>query len=281
MTEPTDPSVPGDPGREPADIDTSVAHPARVRNFLAGGVDNFAADRKAVEHAASDYPGGMAAARATVRSLADFMVRAVRHLATECGVRQYLHIGTPIPTADDVHVIAQRVAPESRIVYVGNDPVVLAHAHSLRKSTPAGAAAYVHTTLRRTDELLDQAAATLDFTKPIAVMLLGTLAFVPDEHDPHGIMTKLREALAPNSYLVVAHTTDLYKGVVEAGKRLSDTMGEPFVVRTRAEISRFFDGTDLLDPGLVQIDEWRPDPEQPVPDDPLPVPILSAVAITP
>jgi hypothetical protein len=205
------------------------------------------------------------------------MVRAVRHLARERGVRQYMNIGTPIPTADDVHVVAQRIAPESRIVYVGNDPVVLAHAHSLRKSTPDGVAAYVHGTLRRPDELLEQAAATLDFASPIAVMLLGTLAFVPDEHDPHGIAAKLQEALPAGSYLVVAHTTDLYKGVTESAERLSEVLGSPFVVRPRAEITRFFDGLDIVEPGLVQIDQWRPDPEDPPPDLRYPVPILAAI----
>jgi hypothetical protein len=165
-------------------IDVCVARPARVRNFLGGGEANFESDRRAIEYAAGDMPGGMEAARATVRSLGTFMVRAVRYLGGECGVRQYMNLGTPIPTADDVHVVAQHMAPESRIMYFGNDPVVMAHAHSLRRSTRDGVAGYVHTKLRHPDELLEKAAATLDFASPVAVMLLGTLAFVPDEHDP-------------------------------------------------------------------------------------------------
>jgi hypothetical protein len=262
-------------------IDVCVARPARVRNFLGGGEANFESDRRAIEYAAGDMPGGMEAARATVRSLGTFMVRAVRYLGGECGVRQYMNLGTPIPTADDVHVVAQHMAPESRIMYFGNDPVVMAHAHSLRRSTRDGVAGYVHTKLRHPDELLEKAAATLDFASPVAVMLLGTLAFVPDEHDPHGIVAKLQEALPAGSYLVVAHTTDLYKGVTEAAERLSETLGEPFVVRSRARIARFFDGLDIVKPGLVQIDQWRPDPNAPPPDMPYPVPILTGIGCKP
>jgi hypothetical protein len=290
-----DPSPPAgpDPGDDPAElpepaepadpagIDPNVARPARVRNYLAGGDDNFAADRDAIEQVSADYPGGMDAARATVRSLAAFMVRAVRHLAAEQGIRQFLHTGTPIPTAEDVHVVAQRVAPESRIVYVGDDPVVLAHAHALRRSSPSGAAAYVHATLRQPEDLLEQAAETLDFTQPVALMLLATLGFVPDEYDPQGIVAKLLGALAPGSYMVVAHTTDdLHEGVAEAAERLSRTLGRRYVVRSHAEVMRFLQGLELVEPGLVEIDEWRPDPAQPVPEGP-PVPIYAAVALKP
>jgi S-adenosyl methyltransferase len=291
-----EPSLPVDPRDEPADgagrgdpdtdaeidtdVETDVARPARVRNYLAGGDDNFAADRKAVDRAVADYPGGMEAARATVRSLAAFMVRAVRYLAAERGVRQFLHIGTPIPTAEDVHVVAQRIAPESRIVYVGNDPLVLAHAHSLRKSTPSGAAAYVDGTLRRPHELLERAAATLQLDRPVAVMLLATMGFVPDRHDPHGIVSRLLSPLSPGSHLVLAHTTDdLHEGVAEAADRLSESMGERYTVRSHAEVLRFFTGLELVAPSLVQIDQWRPDPEQAVPEDEPPVPIYAGVGV--
>lgn len=279
----TEAPAPAEPGKDPIEINTDVARPARVQNYLAGGDDNFAADREAATYAATDYPGGMDAARATVSSLAGFMVRAVRYLAGERGVRQFLHTGTPIPTAEDVHVVAQRVAPESRIVYVGDDPVVLAHAHSLRKSSPTGAAAYVHSTLRRPDELLEQAAATLDLDRPIAVMLLATLGFIPDEYDPHGILGQLLASLAPGSYVVLAHTAnDIHEGVAEAAERLSKVLGRRYVVRSHPDILRFLRGLDLVDPGLVQIDQWRPDPNQPPPPaTEHPVPIYAAVASKP
>jgi S-adenosyl methyltransferase len=276
----TEPQPPPSPDRRaiPAEIDFDAARLARVRDFLAGGEANFEADRKAIEHAASDQPGGMDAARATVRSMGAFMARSVRYLATEHGVRQYLYIGAPIPTADDVHVVARRLAPESRIVYVGDDPVGLAHAHSLRKASGAlGAADYVHGALTRLPQMLERSAATLDFTRPVAVLPLGTLAFVPEEDDPHGIVAELGAALPTGSFLIVAHTTDLYDGVVAACKRLSETLQMPFVVRTQPEIARFLDGLELVDPGLVQIDHWRPDPDNPPPDEPFPVPLVAAL----
>lgn len=273
-------------GREPVEteIDTSVAHPARVRNFLAGGEANFNADRKAAEHAAGDMPGGMDLARATVRSLGGFMIRAVQHLVSEHGVDQYLHIGTPIPTAEDVHVVAQRVVPQARIVYVGDDPVVMAHAHSLRRGSPSGAASYIHGTLGDPQRLLDRSAETLDLSRPIAVLLIGTLAFVPDKSDPWGITTRLLDALTPGSCLVLAHTSDLYEGIVEAGERLSETLKTPFVVRSRAKIVRFFDGLELLDPGLVQIDKWHRSETPPALDPGAkrwPVPILAGIGRKP
>jgi hypothetical protein len=279
VAEPSDAS--GDEPRKPVEIDFEVARPMRVRNVLAGGDANFAADREAVEYITSDYPGGVEAARATVRSFGAFVGRAVGFLAGEREVRQYIVVDTPIPTAADVHVVAQRLAPDSRIVYVADDPVVLAHAHSLRKTSPRGAAEYVHGSLGRLPGVLEQAAATLDFDRPIAVLLLVTLACMPDERDPHGIMAELREALAPGSFLVVAHTTDLYDGVVAACKRLSESLQVPYVVRTDAEIERLLHGLELVEPGLVQIDQWRPDPDEPPPDDPLPVPVLVAVGRRP
>jgi hypothetical protein len=281
MAEPRQPSQPDDRGL-PAEIDFDVARVARVRDFLAGGEANFESDRKAIEYAATDQPGGMDAARATVRSMGAFMSRSVRFLAMGEGVRQYLYIGAPIPTTDDVHVVAQRLAPDSRIVYVGDDPVVLAHAHALRRSgTPEGAAEYVHGALSRLPEMLQRSAATLDFSRPVAVLLLGTLAFIAEEKNPHGLMAELRAALPSGSFLVIAHTTDLYDGVVEACERLSDALQVPFVVRTQPEIARFFDGLELVEPGLVQIDQWRSGPDPLFPDDPFPVPLVAALGRKP
>jgi hypothetical protein len=262
-----------------------VAHPARVRNFLAGGDANFNADRKAAEYAAGDMPGGMDLARATVRSLGGFMVRAVQHLVSDEGVDQYVYIGTPIPTAEDVHVVAQRVAPSARIVYVGDDPVVMAHAHSLRKGSPSGAAAYVHASLRDIPGLLDKAAETLDFTRPVALILIGTLSFVPDDRDPWAMVGRLMDPLPSGSHLIVAHSSDMYEGIVEAGERLSEQLRGSFVVRARADVERFFEGLELVEPGLVQIDQWRPDASRTVSEDDVqhrwPVPLLAGVGRKP
>jgi hypothetical protein len=205
-------------------------------------------------------PGGMDLARATIRSMGGYVVRAVQQLASERDVDQYLHIGTPIPTAEDVHVVAQRVVPHARIVYVGDDPVVLAHAHALRKSTPSGAGEYVHGRLSDIPGLLQRAAETLDLDRPVGLILVGTLSFVADKHDPHGMVRELMAALSSGSYLVVAHSSDMYEGIAGAAERVNEVVRGKFKLRSRDEIMRFFDGLELIEPGLVQIDEWRPDP---------------------
>lgn len=248
---------PDGPSREPVEIDTSIAHPARLRNVLAGGNDNFTADRKAAEYAAGQMPGGFEAARATIRSMGAFVVRVVQHLS-EGGVDQYIHIGAPIPTAEDVHVVAQRVVPEARIVYVGDDPVVLAHAHALRQSSPTGAAAYVHGKLSDIPGLLRGAAETVDLDRPVGLLLVGTLSFVADKHDPHGMVKRLMGALCSGSYLAVGHSSAMYEGIAEAAQRVNEQVRGTFQLRTRDEIMAFFDGLELIEPGLVQIDQWRP-----------------------
>lgn len=261
------------------EIDTSAAHPARLHNYLAGGDDNFSADREVALYVSEVVPGGMETAMANVRAMAGFTVRAVHHLV-ETGTRQFLAIGTPVPGDDDIHVVAQRLASESRVVYVGNDPLVLAHAHELRRSSSEGATAYVHGSLHDPREVLREAGETLDLSQPVAVVLIATLSLVPDERDPHRIVAQLVEGVPSGSHLVIAHTTNDIpaEGMAEAAKRLAETLGATYVVRTREQILRFFAGLDLVGSGLVQVDQWHPPGAGPAkPPDRL-IPIYAGVA---
>jgi S-adenosyl methyltransferase len=259
------------------EIDTRVTRPARLFNYLAGGAGNFTVDREVAEHVAEGMPGGLDTIRAAVRSVAEFTLRAVGYLVEEAGVRQLLYVGTPVPAGREVHEVAQQAAPDTRVVYVGNDPVVLAHAHTLQRGTPEGATAYVHGSLRAPEEIWEQAKETLDLSRPIAVLVPVTLHLVPDEADPYGIMTRLLDAVPSGSYLMISHaTSDIpTEGVTTASERLREALPEEYVVRSSAEIARFFDGLDLVDPGLVQIDAWRPPPVTPTPD--LVLPLYGAV----
>jgi hypothetical protein len=272
-------------GQQPVEveIDTTVAHPARVLNYLAGGAGNFAADRQAVEHVAEALPAGIETARAAVRSMAAFQARVVRWLIGEVGIRQFLKVGTGVPAGEDVHEIAQAAAPEARVVYVGSDPVVLAHAHALRRGSLEGATAYVHATLQALEMIVHEASATLDLARPVAVLLPATLNFVPDDDDPDGVVARLVEAVASGSHLMIAHTSyDITaEGMVEAAERFSELLGEPYVVRGRDEIARFLDGLDVVEPGLVPIDQWRPADDVPAPPSGRPVPIYGAVGRKP
>jgi len=243
------------------DVDTGVAHIARVYNFWLGGKDNFAADREAAELVITSYPSVLA----SVRAQREFLGRAVSYLAGEVGIRQFLDVGTGLPSADNTHEVAQRVAPRSRIVYVDNDPIVLAHARALLTSSPHGATAYLDADLRDTPAILAQAADTLDFSEPIAVMLIGVLHCVPDSDDPAGIVNRLLDAVPSGSYLVIAHpASDIHADQIRtAAKQLNQVMAEPVTLRTHAEVARFFDGLDLIEPGLVQLHRWRAIPADP------------------
>ena len=243
------------------DVDTGVAHIARVYNFWLGGKDNFAADREAAELVISSYPSILA----SVRAQREFLGRAVSYLAGEVGIRQFLDIGTGLPTASNTHEVAQQVAPESRIVYVDNDPIVLAHARALLAGDPEGATAYLDADLRNTSEILAEAASTLDFSQPIAVMLIGVLHCVPDADDPVGLVRRLFDALPAGSYLVIAHpASDIHASQVgTATNRLNQVMADPVTMRSHAQVARFFDGLDLVEPGLVQLHRWRADPADP------------------
>jgi hypothetical protein len=244
-------------------IDTSVAHPARVYDYWLGGKDNFAADREAGELALQAYPQLAQA----MRSNRAFLARAVSLLAGEIGIRQFLDIGTGIPTADNTHQVAQRVAPDCRIVYVDNDPVVVLHAQALLKSTAEGACEYIHADLHDADSILEAAAKTLDFTQPVALMLLAVLQFISDDEDPYALVARTVAALPTGSYLVISHPTDaLYpdkqgnpnkKG--ESMARYNERVASTATLRGKAETARFFDGLDLAEPGIVGVSEWRPD----------------------
>src|SRR6516165_6157581 len=182
-------------------LDTRHAHSARIYNYWLGGKDHFAADREAAEQAIAANPGIVA----DVRANREFLVRAVRYLAADCGIRQFLDIGTGLPTASNTHEVAQAVAPDARAVYVDNDPIVLSHARALLASTPEGATAYLDADLRDTSVILREAAQTLDFEQPVALMLLIILHLIPDADDPYGIVAALVQALPTGSYLVLAH----------------------------------------------------------------------------
>jgi SAM-dependent methyltransferase len=238
-------------------IDTSLAHPARVYDYWLGGKDNFAADREAAELALQAYPQLAQAVRANRK----FLARAVRYLTGEAAIRQFLDIGTGIPAADNTHQVAQREAPESRIVYVDNDPIVLLHAKALLKSTPAGRCDYIEADLRNPDTILAGAARTLDFGRPTALMLLAILQFIPDEQDPVALVSRLLSALPSGSYLVISHPTDDFNPNVpgESIKRYNERSVQQATLRDREGTMRFFDGLDLLEPGLVSSSDWRPD----------------------
>lgn len=252
--------------RGPADddsaelIDRKVAHAARMYDYLLGGSNNFAVDRQAVERAAAAV-GGIENARADVRANRAFLIRAVRYLAAEAGIRQFLDIGTGVPNGDNVHAVAQRAAPDSRIVYVDNDPIVLAHAHTMLQSTPEGATAYIHGDLREPDAILKEAAATLDFTEPVALVLVAILHLIPDGDDPYGIVAQLVDAVPAGSQLVVSHLTPDVEpeAMAQLAERLNESARETFVMRDGAAFARFFEGLEIIEPGIVQIDEWRPD----------------------
>jgi hypothetical protein len=254
-------AVPAHPDRVPPQIDPNVAHSARVYDFLLGGVDNFAADREQAMRQVEAVGGTLEDSRADIRKNRAFLGRSVRHLATEQGVRQFLDLGTGIPNADNVHAIAQDAAADARIVYVDNDPIVLAHAHSLLRSTREGQTAYVDADLREPDVVLNRSADTLDPTQPIAVMLVSILHHLPDDDDPHGIVARYMERAASGSYLVVSH---LAKDIRPEDMAALERSAPPeaaysFHMRTHAEVSRFFDGLELVDPGVVTPDEWRPE----------------------
>ncbi|MBO2454250.1 SAM-dependent methyltransferase [Actinomadura barringtoniae] len=246
---------PGD-ARPPA-IDTGTAHPARIWNYWLGGKDNYPIDREIGDQTLAVYPEIVDLAR----QQRAFLGRVVRHLAGEAGVRQFLDIGTGLPTADNTHEVAQRIAPESRIVYVDNDPLVLVHARALLTSTPEGATDYIDSDLRDPERIVTEAARTLDFTRPIAITMLGVLIFISDDDEAAAIMKHLVDALPPGSYLALTHTTNAVHGARtdEAVRVWNEGGSVPMVVRSPEMIEGFFGGLELLDPGLGPLTRWRPD----------------------
>jgi hypothetical protein len=236
-------------------IDTSVAHSPRIWNYWLGGKDNYEVDRHVGDEFRELFPPIVDIAR----SSRAFLARAVRHLAGEAGVRQFLDIGTGLPTVDNTHEVAQRVAPESRIVYVDNDPIVLAHARALLLSSAEGATTYIDADLFDTPRILEVAAQSLDFTQPIALMLMNILGNVPDFECAREVVGGLVAALPPGSYLVVADgTTD--GGPFDAAIEMWNQAGSlPYTLRTPEQIAQYFDGLELLEPGVVACPLWRPD----------------------
>lgn len=252
------PGAAAGPGAAPRRaFDSSVPHAPRIWNYWLGGKDNFAADRAVGDRMAAMYPDIVELARADRR----FLGRAVRYLVTQAGVRQFLDIGTGLPTASNTHEVAQELAPESRIVYVDNDPQVLLHARSLLVSTPEGATDYVDADLCEPGKILDMAAQTLDFSRPVAVMLLGVLIYISDTGEAYRIVDWLMDAMPSGSYLVIAHSTSEIKGAAteELVRQRNQAVKPPMTLRSAGQIAKFFDGLDLLEPGVVSCPRWRPE----------------------
>jgi hypothetical protein len=258
-----------DPGRQDRwpFIDTAGPHPSRMYNYLLGGPAHFEVDRNAVAHGAAAV-GGIDNARADVQANRAFLARAVRHLAGDAGFRQFLDIGCGIPARDDTRVVAQRIVPEARVVFVDNDPIVLAYSHQLLECSPQGAAAFVEADLRDPDNILKHAAETLDPSEPVAVVLVAILHFFPDcddSDDPYALVARLLDPLPSGSYLALSHLTADFEpeAVPELVARLNQVASDPFVLRTKPQLEQFFDGLDIVEPGLVQVDQWHPDPGTP------------------
>ncbi|HEY7607284.1 MAG TPA: SAM-dependent methyltransferase [Actinomycetota bacterium] len=245
-----------DQGREPPEIDTSVPNSARIWNYWLGGKDNYPIDRVAGDEYRAIYPAIVDVARASRQ----FLARAVRYLAGEAGIRQFLDIGTGLPTVDNTHEVAERVAPDVRVVYVDNDPVVLTHARALLTSTRA-TTAYVDADLHDPDQILAAAGQTLDFKRPVALMLLGILGHIEDDDGARAIVARLLDALPSGSYLTICEgTNDFYPAGVEAQQLYNRTGAVPYRLRSARQIAEFFEGLELVDPGVVSCPRWRPDP---------------------
>jgi len=238
-------------------IDTTVPHSARIWNYWLGGKDNYAVDREAGDQYKEIFPGIAVVAR-TSRA---WLTRAVRYLAAEAGMRQFLDIGTGLPTADNTHQVAQRVAPESKIVYVDNDPLVLAHARALLTSTPEGATDYIHADMHDPAAIIAGAGQTLDFGQPIAITMLGVLWHVLDNDEAYAIVNRLLQAMPSGSYLALNHPTLEVTGekMATAIRYWNEYGTPPGTHRTPAELTQFFDGMDLVEPGVVSITRWRPE----------------------
>jgi len=237
-------------------LNTSVPHPARVYDYFLGGKDNFEADRIAAEAGIKAFPKTAESARAARA----FLRRVVRFLAADAGISQFLDIGTGLPSGENVHQVAQSLVPQAKVVYADNDPIVLLHAQALLKSDPAGVVAYLDADLRKPDKILREAAGTLDFSQPVGLLLLGILHNVGDEHDPKRIVADLVKAIPAGSYLAICHlTADIYPELADFAKALNERrLDAPLVLRDHAQVTSFFDGLDLVEPGVVQLSKWRP-----------------------
>jgi O-methyltransferase involved in polyketide biosynthesis len=250
----TGPQAPGP--RTPPKIDTTVSHSARIWNYWLGGKDYYPVDKEVGDQILGFVPELVRSARADRY----FLARAVRYLAAR-GIRQFLDIGTGLPTVDNTHEVAQRAAPESKIVYVDNDPLVLTHARALLTSTPEGACDYIDADVHDPESILRRAARTLDFGQPVAIMMLGVLNFIIDTGQAAQVVRRLVDATVPGSYLVISHpTTEVDAAPMTEAVRFWNQQGSAqMTLRTHAELLRFFDGMELLEPGVVTCSRWRPD----------------------
>ncbi|GHH94558.1 SAM-dependent methyltransferase [Streptomyces capillispiralis] len=256
----TDPA--GAPGAAHQKIDTSVPHSARIWNYWLGGKDNYPVDEEAGDAYTAVFPGIVTIAR----SSRAFLRRTITYLAAEVGIRQFLDIGTGLPTADNTHQVAQRIAPDARIVYVDNDPMVLAHARALLYSTPQGATSYIDADVLDPDRILEAAAGTLDLSRPTALILSNILGHIADHDQARSVVTRLMAALPSGSYLCV---NDGSRGVDPVFEEAQDAYNEsgavPYNLRTVDQITAYFDGLDLVEPGVVTVPLWRPDADSPAP----------------
>ncbi|MFF9349460.1 SAM-dependent methyltransferase [Streptomyces sp. NPDC014734] len=245
--------------QSPADrIQTDRPHSARVWNYLLGGKDNYAVDHQMGDVILKAFPDFAAIARLQRA----FLARAVHFLAAEAGIRQFLDIGTGLPTANNTHEVAQRAAPESRIVYVDNDPLVLAHARALLTSTPEGACAYIDADVRDTDTILAEAAKTLDFSRPVGLTMLGIMGQLPDEDDPWALVDRLVAALPAGSYLALSDGTNTSDSLNHAVASYNANSASSYHLRSPERIADYFHGLELVEPGVVRTAAWRPDPGQ-------------------
>jgi hypothetical protein len=236
------------------EVDTTVPHSARTWNYWLGGKDNYAVDRETGDAIAAVYPQ----IRENARHSRAFLGRAVRFLATEAGVRQFLDIGTGLPTADNTHEVAQRFAPDARVVYVDNDPLVLAHARALLVGTPEGMTKYIHADIREVADLMDGAAEILDFGEPVAVLVLGVLGHIDDTDEARSLVTQILAHLAPGSYLVLSDAI-LNEERRKAERTYENTDGVHYHARPRADIESFFDGLEWVEPGFTSVSLWHHD----------------------
>jgi hypothetical protein len=248
--------APADPQGLSSRIDTSIPHPARRYNYWLGGKDNFAADRASGDAVAAAFPN----IRLAAMENRGFLRRAVTMLTEEAGIRQFLDIGTGLPSADNTHEVAQRIAPDAKVVYVDNDPLVMVHARALLTSaSDVGVTDYIEVDLREPDTILREAERTLDLKQPVALMLVAVLHFVPEDDDPYGVVARLVDALAPGSYVAMSHATAefLDAKMLEGFARSPATPS----FRSREQFARFFDGLELLPPGIVSAAQWRAEDE--------------------
>jgi hypothetical protein len=240
-------------------LDTNVPQTARIWNYLLGGKDNFAADRAVGDQIIQNLPQLAESARLSRA----YLTRATRYLAGEAGVRQFLDIGTGLPTADNTHEVAQSVAPESRIVYVDNDPLVLAHARALLTSSPQGATDYIDADMRDTATILRGASRTLDLTRPVALFLMGTLGHVESDDDAKSIINGIMGALPSGSYFAMYDGSDTSDAVNEAVRIWNVSANPKYHLRSPERIAGLLEGLELVEPGVVSVNEWKPDPTTP------------------